>query len=149
MARAVPDLFEHRAVDKTYWALAPLRDDLTFPVVVRNHLRKERGSWQAEVVPGRPGQRGDADRARVEGRRSRHLPPDAAHGPHPPAARPPGRAGIPIVDDPLYPEVRDVEVDDFSSPLQLLAGELAFTDPVDGSARRFRSVRRLPLTAGD
>ena len=56
--------------------------------------------------------------------------------------------GIPIVDDPLYPVVRDVEVDDFSRPLQLLAGELAFTDPVDGSARRFRSVRRLPLTAG-
>ncbi|HWJ86116.1 MAG TPA: pseudouridylate synthase, partial [Cellulomonas sp.] len=55
--------------------------------------------------------------------------------------------GIPIVDDPLYPEVRDVEVDDFSSPLQLLAGEVAFTDPVDGSARRFQSVRRIPLTA--
>ena len=53
--------------------------------------------------------------------------------------------GIPIVDDPLYPVVRDVDVDDFSRPLQLLAGELAFTDPVDGTARRFRSVRRIPL----
>ena len=47
-------MFEHRAVHKTYWALAPLRDDLTLPVVVRDHLRKERGSWQAEVVPGAP-----------------------------------------------------------------------------------------------
>jgi tRNA pseudouridine32 synthase/23S rRNA pseudouridine746 synthase len=53
--------------------------------------------------------------------------------------------GIPIVGDPLYPVVRDVPVDDFTEPLQLLAAEVAFTDPVDGSAREFRSVRDLPL----
>ena len=53
--------------------------------------------------------------------------------------------GIPIVDDPLYPVVRDVAVDDFGRPLQLLAAEVAFTDPVDGRPRRFRSVRSLPL----
>jgi tRNA pseudouridine32 synthase/23S rRNA pseudouridine746 synthase len=55
--------------------------------------------------------------------------------------------GIQIVDDPLYPVVQEVEVDDFSRPLQLLAGEVAFTDPVDGEPRRFQSVRQLPLTA--
>jgi len=43
--------------------------------------------------------------------------------------------------------VLDVEVDDFRRPLQLLAGRVAFTDPVDGRAREFRSVRRLPLTS--
>jgi tRNA pseudouridine32 synthase/23S rRNA pseudouridine746 synthase len=53
--------------------------------------------------------------------------------------------GIPIVGDPLYPVVRDVAVDDFSAPLQLLAAEIGFTDPVDGAPRRFASVRRLPL----
>ncbi len=53
--------------------------------------------------------------------------------------------GIPIVDDPLYPEVRDVEVDDFDHPLQLLAAELSFVDPVDGIPRKFRSARDLPL----
>ena len=58
-------LFEHRAVHKTYWALAPLREDLTFPVVVRNHIRKERGSWQAEVVPGAPVNAETLHRARV------------------------------------------------------------------------------------
>jgi tRNA pseudouridine32 synthase/23S rRNA pseudouridine746 synthase len=47
----------------------------------------------------------------------------------------------------LYPVVRDVPVDDFRRPLQLLAAEVAFTDPVDGQPRRFRSVRSLPLTA--
>ena len=57
--------------------------------------------------------------------------------------------GIPIVNDPLYPDVLDVEIDDFSRPLQLLAGELAFNDPVDGVPRQFRSGRRLPLLPED
>jgi tRNA pseudouridine32 synthase/23S rRNA pseudouridine746 synthase len=51
------------------------------------------------------------------------------------------------VDDPLYPDVRDVSVDDFTRPLQLLADELAFVDPVDGTERRFHSGRELPLAA--
>jgi tRNA pseudouridine32 synthase/23S rRNA pseudouridine746 synthase len=140
-------LFERRAVEKTYWALAPLRDDLVLPTVVRNHLRKERGSWQAEVVPDAPV---NAEtlvelESEVDGRGVYRLTPRT------------GRThqlrlhlcglGIPIVDDPLYPEVLDVPVDDFSRPLQLLAGEVAFTDPVDGTSRRFRSARTLPLTA--
>ena len=53
--------------------------------------------------------------------------------------------GIPIVDDPLYPAVTETSIDDFSRPLQLLASSLEFTDPVDGTSRRFDSVRRLPL----
>jgi tRNA pseudouridine32 synthase/23S rRNA pseudouridine746 synthase len=55
--------------------------------------------------------------------------------------------GIPIVNDPLYPVVLETSVDDFTRPLQLLASEVAFTDPVDGSDRRFVSARRLPLPA--
>lgn len=140
-------LFEHRAVDKTYWALAPLRDEITFPVVVRNHLRKERGSWQAEVVPDAPVNAetrielestvGDKGVYRLTPRTGRtHQLRVHLYG-----------LGIPIVDDPLYPVVREVDLDDFSRPLQLLAGELAFTDPVDGSHRRFRSLRRIPLAA--
>ena len=140
-------MFDRRAVHKTYWALAPLRDDLTFPVVVRNHLRKERGSWQASVVP-------DAQantqtlvelESEVDGRGVYRLTPRTGRT-HQLRVHLSG-LGLPIVDDPLYPVVRDVEVDDFSSPLQLLAGELTFTDPVDGSSRQFRSVRRIPLTA--
>jgi tRNA pseudouridine32 synthase/23S rRNA pseudouridine746 synthase len=141
--------FERRAVHKTYWALAPLRPDLELPVVVRDHIRKERGSWQAQVVPGAPVNAEtlvELERE-VAGRGVYRLTPRT------------GRThqlrlhllglGIPIVGDPLYPEVRDVAVDDVSTPLQLLAGEVAFDDPVDGTRRRFRSVRRLPLLPED
>jgi len=145
--RPYQELFERREVHKTYWALAPLRADLELPVVVRNHIHKERGSWRAEVVPGGPvnAETRVELESEVDGRGVYRLTPTTGrthqlrlhlHG-----------LGIPIVDDPLYPEVRDVEVDDFSRPLQLLAGQLTFTDPVDGTPRRFRSLRRLPLLA--
>ena len=139
--------FERRAVEKTYLALAPLREDLAQPVVVRNHIRKVRGTVHAEVVPGAPvnaettvrlvGRSGDHGVYRLTPRTGRthqlrlHLL----------------GLGIPIVDDPLYPVVRDVPLDDFRHPLQLLAAEIAFTDPVDGRHRSFQAVRSLPLTA--
>ncbi|WP_225755190.1 pseudouridine synthase [Actinotalea sp. Marseille-Q4924] len=139
--------FEQRAVDKTYRALAPLRDDLALPTVVRNHIRKDRGTWRAEVVPDaavNAETHVDLERER-DGVGIYRLRPRT------------GRThqlrlhllglGIPIIDDPLYPVVRDVAVDDFRRPLQLLASEVAFTDPVDGRPRQFSSVRSLPLDA--
>ena len=138
-------LFERGEVHKTYRALAPWSADLTSPVTVRNHIRKRRGEWQAEVVPDAPvnaetlvemeSRDGDLAVYRLTPRTGRthqlrlHLL----------------GLGIPIVGDPLYPAVRETSIDDFTRPLQLLASELTFTDPVDGTERRFVSGRRLPL----
>ena len=57
--------------------------------------------------------------------------------------------GVPIVNDPLYPQWRPKEPGDFSAPLQLLARTLAFRDPLTGAWRRFHSAQRLkwPATA--
>ena len=138
-------LFASGAVAKTYWALAPVRDDLELPTVVRNHLVKRRGSWQGEVVDDAPVNAEtlvELD-STVEGLGLYRLTPRTGrthqlrlhlHG-----------LGIPIEGDPLYPEVLDVAIDDFSSPLQLLAASLSFTDPIDGSPRDFRSRLSLPL----
>ncbi len=139
--------FERRAVDKTYQALAPLRADLELPMVVRNHIRKERGVWRAEVVPGAP------VNAETHVALERQVGADGIYRLTPRTGRTHqlrvhlAGLGIPIVDDPLYPVVQDIAVDDFSRPLQLLAAEVAFTDPVDGQPRHFRSVRSLPLAA--
>lgn len=140
-------LFADRQVDKTYLALAPWREDLAFPLTVRNHIRKTRGQWQAQVVPGAPvnavtqidveARDGDLAVYRLTPHTGRtHQLRLHLHD-----------LGIPIIDDPLYPEVHEVSVDDFSRPLQLLARTVSFVDPVDGRERRFASERRLPLVA--
>jgi tRNA pseudouridine32 synthase/23S rRNA pseudouridine746 synthase len=57
--------------------------------------------------------------------------------------------GLPIQGDPLYPNVIDVPVDDFSTPLQLLAHSIEFDDPVSGARRQFVSRRQLSSAALD
>lgn len=50
--------------------------------------------------------------------------------------------GVPLLGDPLYPVVADpVPPGDFRRPLQLVARELEFTDPVTGATHRLRSAR--------
>lgn len=148
-------IFAEGLAHKEYLAVAPVRPGLELPLVRRTHLVKEHGTHQAREVPhAEP----NAE-TRVE-----LL--DTAPGPRP--AGPAlglyrltprtGRThqlrcqlhglGIPIVDDPLYPLERDVALDEFGAPLQLLAAVLAFDDPVDGTPRRFVSRRRLRAWAG-
>ena len=60
--------------------------------------------------------------------------------------------GLPIAGDRIYPHLRPAPppdaAPDYRAPLQLLARELAFTDPLTGQARRFVSQRRLVLVPG-
>jgi tRNA pseudouridine32 synthase/23S rRNA pseudouridine746 synthase len=142
---AYQSMFQRREVGKTYRALAPLLSSLELPVTVRNHLSTRRGQWQAEVLPDSPANAesmialdsviGDLGSYTLTPRTGRtHQLRMHMLG-----------LGIPISDDPLYPVVQDVAIDDFSRPLQLLANEVRFTDPIDGGRRRFASVRTLPL----
>lgn len=49
--------------------------------------------------------------------------------------------GVPIDNDPLYPDVLEVAPDDFSQPLRLVAHRLEFADPISGERRIFVSSR--------
>ena len=56
--------------------------------------------------------------------------------------------GLPIMGDEFYPELLPARAaDDFSRPLQLLAREIGFKDPVTGQERCFRSQRELAEVA--
>ena len=54
--------------------------------------------------------------------------------------------GMPILNDQIYPQHlsrEEIESDDYSKPLQLLAEHISFTDPVTGQQRCFDSERCL------
>ncbi|MET9255934.1 pseudouridine synthase [Streptomyces sp. NPDC003717] len=142
-------LFRDRRVRKEYEAVAPYAPQLALPRTVRSRILKERGVLAAREIPGEPN--------------AETLVDEAAH--RPATATAPALAryrlvprtgqthqlrvhlntlGVPILGDPLYPEVAPrVPPGDFRRPLQLLARELAFTDPVTGREHRFRSARSL------
>ena len=137
---AYQTLFARGLVRKTYLARAAVDPGLVLPRVVRNRIVKRRGRLQAYCEPGVP----NAETL-VELRS-----PDGLYRLTPRTGRTHqlrvhmAMLGIPIVGDPLYPNVIDVPADDFSAPLRLLAQRIEFDDPLTGSPREFVSGRPCP-----
>ncbi|MGO1543668.1 MAG: pseudouridine synthase [Gulosibacter sp.] len=139
-------LFQQQRVEKVYRAVAPINTSLELPTVVTNRIEKTRGILQAKIVPGEPNAstRIELETA-LDARRAIYRLAPATGKTHQLRIHL-NSLGIPIENDPLYPEIREDNPEDFTHPLQLLAAELMFTDPVDGALRRFHSQRTLPLT---
>lgn len=132
-------VFEHRLATKTYTAIAPVRPELALPVEVRNHLHKRRGVLQADVHPDRePNTHTLVELVTTRGAYGLYRLSPTTGKTHQLRVHLDG-LGIPILGDPLYPEVLDVDIDDFSTPLELVAQILAFPDPITGEERTFTS----------
>ena len=152
---AYHSLLRDRLVHKVYEAIAPWRVDLSLPFACCSRLEQRDGAafMQTLVVPGEPNAQTRIELIRrVE---PPGLPPGTlAHyrlTPHT------GRKhqlraqmsalGLPIVGDRIYPhllpEPAPDATPDYSQPLQLLAREFGFTDPISGEQRRFVSRRQL------
>ncbi|WP_329279216.1 RluA family pseudouridine synthase [Streptomyces sp. NBC_01451] len=140
---AYQSLFRDKRVAKEYEAVAPYDPALVLPRTVRSRIVKERGVLAAREVEGEPNAV-----SRVEllehgyGRARYRLTPGTGQT-HQLRVHM-SALGVPILGDPLYPEVTGpVAAGDFRSPLQLLARVLEFTDPVTGREHRFVSPRVL------
>ncbi len=135
---AYQSLFARGEVRKTYLARAAVDPQLALPTTTCSRIIKRRGHLQAVEEPGEPNAEtlvehlGDGlYRLTPRTGRTHQLRVQMAS------------LGLPIISDPLYPNVIDVTPEDFSLPLQLLALSIEFEDPVDGRQRAFVSRRTL------
>ena len=133
---AYQTLFARGEVTKTYLARSGCEPGLVVPQVVCNRIVKYRGVLQAAVEQGEPNAEtlveplGDGCyRLTPRTGRTHQLRVHMAG------------LGIPIDNDPLYPDVNDVQPQDFSQPLRLVAKRLEFTDPISGRLHGFASDR--------
>nr|WP_236971388.1 pseudouridine synthase [Mycobacterium haemophilum] len=132
-------LFARGAVAKTYLARAAVDPALVLPRLVIGRIVKRRGNLQAVCEPGVP----NAETL-VE-----LMSPDGLYRLTPRTGRTHqlrvhmASLGVPIIGDPLYPNIFEVPADDFSAPLQLLAQRIEFDDPLTGLRREFVSRRAL------
>ena len=133
---AYQTMFAHGEVTKTYLARSSVTPGLTEPQTISNRIVKRRGVLQAGVEAGEPNAQtlieplGDGMyRLTPRTGRTHQLRVHMAS------------LGVPIDNDPLYPDVVETDLADFSRPLQLLAHRLEFDDPISGRRHVFVSSR--------
>lgn len=140
---AYAGIFQSRQMHKTYEALAPADPALDFPRRVSSRIEKQRGNLQAEEVEGEPNAETWVELVETRGEYARYRLTPTTGRIHQLRVQM-ATLGLPILGDPLYPEVLDVPEGEFTSPMQLIARRLCFTDPVDQTRREYAS--RFALT---
>lgn len=141
---AYQQLFAERKVQKIYHAIAGYRRDLNFPLDL--HLRMDKGNpfYTMQVSEGQPN-------THTHIQLLEHNQTYALYELKPSTGKQHqlrvhlNHLEIPIKNDPFYPQVTHKAPDDFSAPLQLLAKEIDFKDPVTVQDMHFCSEQVLTL----
>lgn len=141
---AYQQMFAQRDVQKTYHAIAPFHADLKFPCEIALRMEKSDPFYTMQITEGEINSETaiallahNADWAKYSlkpktGKQHQlrvHL----------------NYLNIPIKNDPFYPKVMHKAEDDFTQPLQLLAKELQFIDPITKLEMYFCSHHELTL----
>jgi len=138
-------LFAERKVQKTYHAIAAYRPEIKFPMSLELHMEKGHPFYTMRVNYDKTAntetfiellehnfQHAKYQLSPKTGKQHQlrvHL----------------NHLNIPILNDSFYPTVLHKADDDFNHPLQLLAKEISFIDPISNLQRIFRSNHELTL----
>jgi tRNA pseudouridine32 synthase / 23S rRNA pseudouridine746 synthase len=143
-------MFRNRQVHKTYECIAPYSANTSFPLVRKTRLvESPRSFMQVTEVQGEPNTETLIELLERLPSPNQHL---ARYRLNPITGKRHqlrvhmNALGLPICDDGIYPSLTpEMQLPNFSQPLQLLAKELTFEDPVKGLRREFVSSFRLCL----
>jgi tRNA pseudouridine32 synthase / 23S rRNA pseudouridine746 synthase len=137
-------MFRDRKLHKTYECIAPFSPDINFPLVRKTRLAESPHSFMQMVeTPGEPNSETHIELLEQQGALARYRLQPITGKRHQLRVHMDG-LGLPIVGDGIYPKLTaETEQADWSQPLQLLAKELAFKDPITAQQHRF--VSRLSL----
>ena len=146
---AYQSLLRDRQVHKVYEAVAPWRAEVALPTLGRHRLEQPPGAafMQMQVAPGEPNAQTLVELiAQIGSSGLAHYRLTPRTGRKHQLRAQMSALGLPIVGDRIYPDLLPDAAPDYSKPLQLLAREFAFTDPISGERRCFTSRRRLSAT---
>lgn len=135
-------LFRQKLVHKVYEAVAPFRESLQLPLDISSRMVRDEKFFRMREEAGEPNAFTRIELVEKRGSQALYRLFPLTGKMHQLRVHM-SSLGIPIMNDGFYPEALPSQADDFSSPLQLLARSLAFTDPVSGEARVFESDRKL------
>lgn len=140
---AYHELFMKGKVEKIYHALAelhqPPRENRW---TVENRIVRGEPRFRMKIVPGIANARSHIQLLEVQDHRGLFRLQPVTGKTHQLRLHL-SSLGFGIINDRVYPDLQPERDDDFDRPLQLLAGEIRFHDPVAGTDREFRSERKL------
>ncbi len=135
-------LFARHQVRKTYQAIAPWRADVPMPQLLQSRIKPAGHFMLQHEVDGPPNATTHIEVLEMRGDLARYQLKPVTGQRH--QLRVHMLAlGLPILNDGLYPVLTPEGQLDYAKPLQLLAQQLEFIDPVSGVARHFVSQRSL------
>ena len=137
-------LFADKKVEKIYHAVAPFQEDLTFPRTIQLRMDKGKPFYTMQVLQGLSNSETTIELLEHDQHWALYKLNPLTGKQHQLRVHL-NHLNIPIKNDPFYPEVMHKPADDFSHPLQLLAKEIYFIDPVKMTAIHFRSDLVLTL----
>ncbi|MHA7271356.1 pseudouridine synthase [Arthrobacter sp. HLT1-20] len=141
-------LFEKRRIQKTYRAVAPVREDLELPRVVHSRMIKSRTYLLAQEVAGEPNAE---TRIELMDTRTEETTGETLGlydlAPHTGKTHQlrvhMASQGIGILNDSFYPVLHEKAADDYTKPLQLLAHSISFIDPLTREPVTYSSTLEL------
>ena len=141
-------LFRNRAVKKVYEAIAPYRDEFggRFPIYYQSRIEESDTFIQMHEVSGDPNSESTIDLIEVSGAWAKYQLLLGTGKKHQLRLHM-SALGIPIKYDQIYPNLQPHVVvgKDFTQPLQLLAKELSFIDPITSLEHCFLTQQTLQL----